>query len=157
MKSLIITSLILVLGCLLSAFLPPDFGEKSLDFFTILAICRFIVGFGAGVRNKQKKQQQRVTFNHKQKGIYPLTASMSAESAPENSDAIKKEQNLLLVFSGQGWGQLLAPFCVYLSLKFSTSLNMAFRIPLLLGVLPSLIGLALVWRQRRRRERYLIK
>lgn len=88
--------------------------EVNPSFFLSLAICRFVTCLGVG-------------------GVYPLTATSSSEESSKVSPT-------LLVFSGQGVGQLLVPLMVLLLDGQSAA---AWRATLGLGAFPSVLGLAL--------------
>jgi PHS family inorganic phosphate transporter-like MFS transporter len=121
-RALFVTTIIILVGSFLSAFLP----EGDTLLFT-LAICRFVTGFGVG-------------------GVYPLTAVASTEQKGN-----KGPSSMLVVFSGQGWGQLLAPVTVYAlaSMKFSEA--EIWRTTLALAALPCIIALLLIMRDIRRK------
>ena len=89
--ALVLTTLVVVIGALMSAALPH--GSPS-QVFETLAVCRLVTGFGVG-------------------GVYPLTATTSMEER-HRASFFTPIGRTLLVFSGQGWGQLLAPVVVYL-------------------------------------------
>jgi len=118
--ALILTTLLIVLGSILSATLPQ--GDSLL--FT-LAICRIVTGLGVG-------------------GVYPLTAVASAESL---AAAESRGRSMLLVFSGQGFGQVFAPLVVYLLVAANVGPDQAWRAALGLGALPSLVSLLLMCRR----------
>lgn len=88
--------------------------DTNSQFFVSLAVCRFITCLGVG-------------------GVYPLTATSSSE---ENS----KVSPTLLVFAGQGFGQLLVPL---LFLLLSDRASSVWRVILALGAFPSVLGLTL--------------
>ncbi|KAH9260436.1 hypothetical protein BASA81_001606 [Batrachochytrium salamandrivorans] len=88
--------------------------EVNSKFFLSLAICRFVTCLGVG-------------------GVYPLTATSSSEESSKVSPT-------LLVFSGQGVGQLLVPLMVLLLDGQSAAV---WRATLGLGAFPSVLGLAL--------------
>merc|ERR1719487_242788 len=75
------------LGC---AFAHP-ISPLGLSIFSVLSICRFIVGLGIG-------------------GEYPLAAATTVE----NTDAAASSRSLAIVFSGACLGGLLAPGFVML-------------------------------------------
>lgn len=122
MRALGLTTVVILVGSLLSAYLPQ--GESLL---TTLAICRFVVGFGVG-------------------GVYPLTAVASAEDKSG-----KGASSVLIVFSGQGWGQLLAPLLVYLLISSDTHPEDLWRTTLALSAVPSALAMLLMIRDVRRR------
>jgi len=124
LRALGLTTVIVLVGSLLSAALPQ--GDNTL--FT-LAVCRFFTGFGVG-------------------GIYPLTAVAAAEAKGS-----KGVVSTLLVFSGQGWGQLLAPLTVYLLFKANAPPETIWRGTLILAAIPTMLALFLMGRDMRRRMR----
>ena len=118
--ALLMTTLFIVVGAILSAVLP-----QGANLMLTLAVCRIITGLGVG-------------------GVYPLTAVASAE-AMENAS---RGRAMLLVFAGQGFGQVLAPLTVYTLLTMNVAEDAAWRAALGLGAVPSLISLGiLLWRQ----------
>lgn len=116
--ALLLTTVIILLGSFLSAFYPAG---DSLMFN--LALCRLIAGFGVG-------------------GVYPLTAVASAEEKGS-----KGASSILLVFSGQGWGQLLSPLLVYGLAKSKMADKDVWRTTLALAAIPSVAALLLLMRQ----------
>mmetsp|Transcript_6977 Transcript_6977/g.13953 ORF Transcript_6977/g.13953 Transcript_6977/m.13953 type:complete len:524 (+) Transcript_6977:85-1656(+) len=131
-RGLVITFLILICGCLIGAFLcwTPNLLFK-------LAISRFIVGFGAG-------------------GVYPLAAIASSNDSlararhPSNSGETATEhasssggdrfsgRRVMLTFSFQGVGQLLAPLWVLmLDWLLPHAKPLAWRVALLTGSIPA--------------------
>jgi len=121
-KGLVLTFVVLVLGALAGAFLcwNPNLLEK-------LAFTRFIVGFGAG-------------------GVYPLAAIASAEKVrvggtKEGEQEDEEEfdgRRVMLTFSFQGVGQLIAPLWVLvLDALLPHSRNVAWRVALLSGSIPA--------------------
>jgi PHS family inorganic phosphate transporter-like MFS transporter len=121
-RALALTTLLILIGSILSAVLP-----QGSSLLVTLAICRFVTGLGVG-------------------GVYPLTAVASVEEKGS-----KGVTSVLLVFSGQGWGQLLAPVTVYLLAVAKVAEQDIWRITLGLAAVPSLIALVLLVRDARRR------
>ncbi len=88
------------------------------DIYTGLACWRFLLGVGCG-------------------GVYPLAATITAESA---SDAQEKAKSVALMFSFQGVGYLAASLSAYLCVRiFGEGNDLAWRCILGFGSLPGLI------------------
>ena len=88
------------------------------DIYTMLACWRFLLGVGCG-------------------GVYPLAATITAESA---SDAQEKAKSVALMFSFQGVGYLAVSLSAYLFvLLFGEGSDLAWRCILGFGSLPGLI------------------
>ncbi|CAK9056515.1 Probable inorganic phosphate transporter 1-6 (AtPht1 [Durusdinium trenchii] len=117
-RGLVITFLVLILGCMLGAFAcwAPLLLEK-------LAATRFVVGFGAG-------------------GVYPLAAIASAGSGGQGpNEPAFNGRRVILTFSFQGVGQLCAPLWVLvLDWMFSESPEVAWRVAVLSGAIPAAFG-----------------
>lgn len=84
-RALFLTMILSILGALASAFAVPVTSDPS-SVFTFISITRLILGVGVG-------------------GVYPLAATIAAESS---SDASRGRQ-VSLVFSMQGVGTLMVP------------------------------------------------
>ena len=93
--------------------------------FPMLVAFRFLSGLGAG-------------------GVYPLSAVASAETAQEPKE---RGSRMMLVFSMQGVGQILAPlFIVILDAILPQAPSASWRIALILGTIPSAFGARLALR-----------
>ena len=121
MRALTLTTLLVVIGSVMSATLP-----HGAQLFKLLAACRLVTGLGVG-------------------GIYPLTAASSIEERVKTA-YLSPIGRTLMVFSGQGWGQLLAPLVVY-ALVQTNDEETTWRSALGIGALPAVFAVALVaWR-----------
>jgi len=92
-RALQLTMALSIFGALISAFAVPIGGNPA-SMFTVISVTRFVLGIGVG-------------------GVYPLSATMSAESSNEAT----RGRNVALVFSMQGVGNLLVPVIGLVFLK----------------------------------------
>ena len=115
-RGFIATLTLLIVGASLSAA-AHDVG--ALTLFTVLALCRFILGVGVG-------------------GEYPLSATVSSEAS---ADSAGRGRRVSLVFSMQGVGLLAAPLVVLVLLVISGpgQYETVWRVSLALGAVPGLI------------------
>ncbi|KAF0720562.1 Aste57867_202 [Aphanomyces stellatus] len=113
-KGMILTLGLSVLGALASALLPS--GD---NIYTILAVCRFVLGIGVG-------------------GVYPLSAASAAEGS---SDPILNAKRVAAVFSFQGWGQLASFLLTYVLMESALSPEWIWRVLLGIGALPGIVVL----------------
>lgn len=90
-----LTMALSIFGALLSAFAVPINDDPS-SIFIFLAITRFLLGLGVG-------------------GVYPLSATIAAESASTTS----RGRSSAIVFSMQGPGYLLCPLLAMLFLQIT--------------------------------------
>jgi len=113
-----------ILGALCSAFAVPITSDES-SIFTFLAITRFFLGMGVG-------------------GVYPLSATIAAESATSNASRGTSTQ---IVFSMQGVANLLVPMVGALALQLfgnpgvathGSDMGWSWRFVLALGALPGI-------------------
>ncbi|GBG33408.1 Inorganic phosphate transporter 1-1 [Hondaea fermentalgiana] len=123
-RGLVLTFVILICGCLAGAFLC-----WAPHLFTKLAISRFVVGVGAG-------------------GVYPLAAIASASMSPNHDNGSPgggegrlesfNGRRVMLTFSFQGVGQLMAPLWVLvLDTVLPHAKPLAWRVALLTGSVPA--------------------
>lgn len=130
-----------VVASLVSAALVVHSG----DIYLKLAICRFILGIGAG-------------------GVYPLAAVLSAEqgqktsssAAPVNSgsnDDSSQIHRVVLTFSTQGLGFVTVPLIGVVLLHVVNDLGTVWRLLLGLGSVPGIILLVLQWHLDHKRYR----
>lgn len=95
-----------------------DVFTPNCNIYTLLACWRFLLGVGCG-------------------GVYPLAATITAESA---SDAQEKAKSVALMFSFQGVGYLAVSLSAYLFLRlFGEESDLAWRCHLGFGSLPGLV------------------
>lgn len=80
-----LTMVLSVLGAFASAFVVP-LSSDGFTVFALLSVTRFVMGIGVG-------------------GVYPLAATISAESSSESN----RGRSVAIVFSMQGIGTLLVP------------------------------------------------
>lgn len=92
-RALQLTMALSIFGALISAFAVP-IGDDLASIFSVLSVTRFVLGVGVG-------------------GVYPLSATLSAESANEAT----RGRNVALVFSMQGVGNLAVPLIGLVFLK----------------------------------------
>eukprot|EP00746_Dinoflagellata_sp_MGD_P029736 gnl/MRDRNA2_/MRDRNA2_17049_c0_seq1.p1 gnl/MRDRNA2_/MRDRNA2_17049_c0~~gnl/MRDRNA2_/MRDRNA2_17049_c0_seq1.p1 ORF type:complete len:459 (+),score=53.96 gnl/MRDRNA2_/MRDRNA2_17049_c0_seq1:100-1476(+) len=118
-----LTMLLSILGALVSACAVPINSSDQSTIFTFLTVTRFFLGVGVG-------------------GVYPLAATISAESACNE----KRGRNVSLVFSMQGIGTLLVPIVGMVLLKIfgtpsqrTTFPGISWRLILGLGALPGIL------------------
>lgn len=120
-----LTMILSILGAIVSAFAVPLNSSDQSSVFTFLTITRFVLGLGVG-------------------GVYPLAATISAESARNE----RRGRNVSLVFSMQGIGTLLVPVLGTIILKLSGAPdqraekvmpNISWRLILGLGALPGVL------------------
>lgn len=120
-----LTMLLSICGAFASAFAVPLTSSDETSVFSFLLITRLILGIGVG-------------------GVYPLAATVAAESASEG----KRGRSVALVFSMQGIGNVLVPVVGLVVLKiFGTpdfpTINgmpgMSWRVLLGIGALPGLL------------------
>jgi len=120
-----LTMILSILGAIVSAFAVPLNSSDQSSVFTFLTITRFVLGLGVG-------------------GVYPLAATISAESARNE----RRGRNVSLVFSMQGIGTLLVPLLGTIILKLSGAPdqraekvmpNISWRLILGLGALPGVL------------------
>merc|ERR1719331_3803813 len=113
-----------VLGSLLSAFARPVTSEPS-SVFLWLSCTRFLLGLGVG-------------------GVYPLSATIAAESSDEKS----RGRTTSLVFSMQGVANLSVPLLAMLLIaifgspkasSFGDDQGWSWRLLLGLGALPGIL------------------
>jgi len=97
-KALSLTMSFTILGALLSSMNTP-YGHPSKPYAWI-TLCRILLGIGVG-------------------GVYPLAATISAES----SASTKRGRQVSLVFSTQGFGLLLCPLLTMLVIAVNPSRN----------------------------------
>ena len=106
--------------------------------YTTLAIWRFVLGIGAG-------------------GVYPLAATLSAETTTAAATVAtpeQKQRNVVLTFSMQGVGFVAVPL-VTIPLLYglpASSLDVVWRIILGLGALPGIVLVFLQWRLYRSQQ-----
>lgn len=81
-----LTQVLTILGALMSAFVWAFDKNDPKSVFTALSVVRFVLGVGVG-------------------GVYPLAATIAAESSEDTS----RGRSVSLVFSMQGIGTLLVP------------------------------------------------
>lgn len=110
-----------VVGALLSACVIDVDGGFGLPLQ--LALCRLLLGLGIG-------------------GEYPLSASVTAESA---EDPAERGFMLATVISMQGWGMLLSSCIALIALWASASLETIWRLLLAFGAVPSSVAFVLRW------------
>ncbi|KAL7532410.1 hypothetical protein ACHAXR_005293 [Thalassiosira sp. AJA248-18] len=104
---------------------------EETNIYTTLACWRFLLGFGCG-------------------GVYPLAATITAESSASTTQ--NKGKSVALTFSMQGVGYLAVPVVAYLLvLVFGEDSDLTWRFILGLGSLPGilLIGSRIVQRRSR--------
>ncbi|KAL7580243.1 hypothetical protein ACA910_012981 [Epithemia clementina (nom. ined.)] len=95
-----------------------DEGAWRVSIYKVLAVCRFILGVGAG-------------------GVYPLAATLTAESSQSKRDRAK---SVALTFSFQGIGYLAVPLVTWIVVSiFGQRSDVSWRIILGLGALPGII------------------
>lgn len=103
------------------------FASPSTDIYTSLALWRLVLGIGIG-------------------GEYPISSAVSSEASGRSV----RGGNVALVFSAQGWGNLMAPLSVLMLLSLSNDsdagLEFVWRFALALGALPSLVTLPYRWK-----------
>lgn len=92
-RALQLTMALSIFGALISAFAVPV-GGNGASIFSVIAATRFVLGIGVG-------------------GVYPLSATLSAESANEAT----RGKNVALVFSMQGIGNVAVPVVGLIFLK----------------------------------------
>jgi len=114
-KIMVFTSILTILGSGGSA-LAVSLGRLPKEF--ILIFWRFILGMGVG-------------------GEYPLSASLSSETSSSES----RGRNTLAMFSMQGVGMLVCPIVVLIILSLGVSMQVAWRLSLAFGILPSILAL----------------
>jgi len=115
-RGLVITFFIMCIGAMFGSF--GCWGRHVLE---LIACSRFIVGFGAG-------------------GVYPLAAIASAQ---EQHGSHFQGRRVMLSFSFQGIGQLLAPLWVLmLDFMLGKVPGLSWRIALFSGGIPAAFGLA---------------
>jgi PHS family inorganic phosphate transporter-like MFS transporter len=123
-KAMRLTMLLSILGAFTSAFAVPISSEDA-SVFSFLLFTRLILGIGVG-------------------GVYPLAATLSAESSSEG----KRGRSVALVFSMQGIGNVLVPVVGLVLFKiFGTPdepaigamPGMSWRVLLGIGALPGLL------------------
>lgn len=94
------------------------FGNARFSTFIVLAVWRFILGVGCG-------------------GVYPLSATISAESSQSKGSRGKL---VALAFSMQGLGYLTVPVVAYILICiFGSDSDMTWRLLLGLGSIPGII------------------
>jgi len=131
-----VVMLLQVLASLLSC-LSTDIHIESIgiefSIFQVLACCRFVLGIGCG-------------------GIYPLSATLTAESSNNDTDAANstdgsennhhhnKAKSGAMAFSFQGVGYLAVPINCYILVKlFGESSDVAWRLLLGFGAVPGIL------------------
>ena len=118
-----------VVSALMSAFSGTLLLSNDVSIYTELACWRFFLGFGCG-------------------GVYPLSATITAESSSEKGNRPKL---LAKMFSMQGVAYLAVPLITYvLVLMFGDGSYVAWRLLLGMGSLPGL--LLIITRLYRRRN-----
>jgi PHS family inorganic phosphate transporter-like MFS transporter len=123
------------MASLLSSFLSMRHG----DIYIKLALCRFILGVGAG-------------------GVYPLAAVLSAEHGKSSSSSSSgngghQVQRVVLTFSTQGLGFVTVPLVAVPLLHMTTNLNVIWRLLLGLGSVPGLVMILMQWYMKKRAHR----
>lgn len=120
-----LTMLLSICGAFASAFAVPLTSGDQSSVFSFLLITRLILGIGVG-------------------GVYPLAATLSAESSTEGS----RGRSVALVFSMQGIGSVLVPVVGLVVFKIfgtpgdpvnSSMPGMSWRVLLGIGALPGLL------------------
>lgn len=113
----IATIILVLLGCILSAFCFD--GILGTSIFLWLGISRFILGVGVG-------------------GEYPLSATIASESS---TDKKSKDSRVAMVFSMQGFGSLMSAIVVLVLLSiFPNHLDIVWRFALGFGAVPAIIA-----------------
>lgn len=122
-KALHLTMILSLLGAFVSAFAVPVNSNDPKTVFTFLTIARFFLGVGVG-------------------GVYPLAATISAESARNE----QRGRNVSLVFSMQGIGVLTVPILGTIILRIfgepssrTVLTGISWRLLLGLGALPGFL------------------
>lgn len=121
-----LTMLLSILGALSSAFAVPT-GDEGETIFRFIMATRFALGVGVG-------------------GVYPLAATIAAESSDDNN----RGRNTALVFSMQGVGSVLVPLVGLFFLKVcgdpavrlaegSSLPGLSWRLLLGIGALPGIL------------------
>ena len=100
-------------------FTVETMGEPwSVSIYHVLAVFRFILGLGAG-------------------GVYPLAATLTAESSQSKRDRAK---SVALTFSFQGVGYLSVPIVTWIVVSlFGQESDLSWRIILGLGAVPGIL------------------
>lgn len=117
-----LTMFLSIIGSLSSAFALP-LSEDGQSIFTFLSVTRLILGVGVG-------------------GVYPLAATMAAESS--GGDDKNRGRTVALVFSMQGVGQVLVPIVglgllTLFGVPDRDSSGLAWRFLLGIGALPGIL------------------
>lgn len=126
-KALQLTMAFSIIGAFASAFAVP-LNEDASSIFFFLSITRFVLGVGVG-------------------GVYPLSATIAAESA---TSASSRGRSAALTFSMQGVGNLVVPLIALATIAifgnppnlFSggpSDAGLAWRVALGIGALPGLL------------------
>ncbi|CAD7943002.1 unnamed protein product [Amoebophrya sp. A120] len=131
-----------IVGQLGFGFLADWFGRKILFVLTCVLIMVGCVGqASAGAFNSQSALLLQILLFRILLGIgiggeYPLAATVTSEKATKT----ERKRTLAVVFSMQGWGQLLSVLVVYGLLQAQgMSLSTAWRLSIAVGCLPTLI------------------
>jgi PHS family inorganic phosphate transporter-like MFS transporter len=97
------------------------FLDQHLSIVNVLAIWRFLLGFGCG-------------------GVYPLAATLTAESSKSNEDRAK---TVALTFSFQGLGYLAVPVVAWIIATILRNSDFSWRLILGFGSVPGAVLISL--------------
>ncbi|CAD7926886.1 unnamed protein product [Amoebophrya sp. A25] len=148
-KSLLASASIVaaVVGQLSFGFLADWFGRRVMFITTCVFIVAGCVGQSlAGTSSAGSLIFQLVAFRLLMGlgigGEYPLAATVTSEKMPEDM----QKKTLAMVFSMQGWGQLLSVLVIFFLLLSSASLESTWRLAIFVGCIPTAIVSYFRWK-----------